>query len=693
MPKYPHLFSPIQIAKHTYKNRILCAPMLFGFYALEKEAAERVYKIVEDRAKGGCAEVVVGETPVNCSDAPDVLFPGNEVDYTQRTGPGFEAYKGYADVIKKHDAIALIELFHAGHAKNPLPFGDRTNPWGPMGFIREMAEGPMMGGVTVEAFDTEKMKKVRDDFVTCSEFMKAAGFDGICIHGGHGFLFTQFLSPSSNRRTDEYGGNLEKRGRFPREILGDIRKHMGTDFIIELRINGADLVEGGTTNEETAEFCSTLDGLVDIIHVSSGFKSKGYATREFSSMYHPHGVNVDFAAHVKKKTTIPVTVVGGINSPEFAERVIAEGKVDFVSLGRQLIADPEFANKAKNGRGEEIRRCVRCYHCYPGMPEIPGDNRRVVFTPPVTLSKLLSGVEYCTINPRANNEVLLDNMPEPQGSRSVLVVGGGPGGMQAAITAFDRGHKVTLVEKDSSLGGVLHFTDTDVHKVDLKNFKDLLVREVGRRSIKVLLNTEATPEVVTDMKPDVVILSIGASPALPPIPGIDKAIHALEVYKSDCKVGKKVIMLGGGLSGCETALHLADKGHEVTIVEMQDRLAPEATGMGLTATIREIEKRNNIVVRTGMKCIECIEITPQGVKAENAAGVMEVIQGDTLVHSLGMDAKRAETERLRAAAGKATVFEIGDCVRGAKVFEAVSEGFMAAMKVLAVSTSERLETT
>jgi pyruvate/2-oxoglutarate dehydrogenase complex dihydrolipoamide dehydrogenase (E3) component len=251
--------------------------------------------------------------------------------------------------------------------------------------------------------------------------------------------------------------------------------------------------------------------------------------------------------------------------------------------------------------------------------------------------------------------------------------------MQAAITAFDRGHKVTLVEKDSSLGGVLHFTDNDVHKVDLKNFKDLLVREVGRRKIKVQLNTEATPEFVTKFKPDAVILAIGASPALPPIPGIGTAVHALEVYKSGSKVGKKVVMVGGGLSGCETALNLAAKGHEVTIVEMLERLAPEATGTVLTATMHEIEKRKNIVVKTGMKCVE---ITPQTVKVEDAAGKVEVIQGDTIVHSLGMNARRAETERLRAAAGKATVFEAGDCVRGAKVFEAISEGCMAAMKVI-----------
>jgi 2,4-dienoyl-CoA reductase-like NADH-dependent reductase (Old Yellow Enzyme family)/NADPH-dependent 2,4-dienoyl-CoA reductase/sulfur reductase-like enzyme len=672
MQKFPHLFTPIKIAGHTYKNRLLCAPMLFGWYALDKGSDERVYKIVEDRAKGGIAEVVVGETPVNSSDAPDMLFSGMEVDYTQRKGRGFEAYKRYADVIKKHDAIALIEIFHAGHAKNPLPFGEKANPWGPMGFVRP-------DGVTVEAFDAKKMQKVRDDFVTCSQFMQAAGFDGVLIHGGHGFLFTQFLSPSSNQRTDEYGGSLANRGRFPREILGDIKKNLGPGFIVEMRINGADLVEGGTTNEQTAEFCSTLNGLVDIIHISSGFKSKGYETREFSSHYDPHGINVERAANVKKKTTIPVTVVGGINSPEFAEKIIAEGKVDFVSLGRQLIADPEFPNKAKSGRAEEIRRCLRCYHCY-GATAFPFGNPRNAGAPPPmpTPAGMLDGVEHCTINPRANKEVLLDTISKPKGSRKVLVVGGGPGGMQAAITACDRGHKVTLVEKDSSLGGVLHFTDTDTLKVDLKNFKDLLVREVGRRKIDIRLNTEAIPELISKFKPDVVILAIGASPAKPAVPGINTVLNSLDVYKPTCKVGKKVIMVGGGLAGCETALQLADKGHQVIIVEMLDQLASEVGNMALAAILDQVTRRKNITVRTGAKCVE---IQPDGVKIETASGEKETIPGDTVVCSLGMSAKRNEVENLRTAAGQAAIFEVGDCVRGAKVFEAVSEGFMAAMKI------------
>jgi NADPH-dependent 2,4-dienoyl-CoA reductase/sulfur reductase-like enzyme len=534
-------------------------------------------------------------------------------------------------------------------------------------------------GVIVDAFDAEKMQKVRRDFANCADFMKAAGFDGILIHGAHGYLFTQFLNPSINQRTDEYGGSIENRGRFPREILKSIRENVGPNFIIEFRTNGADMVEGGTTNEEVAEFCSTLDGLADIIHISVGFHRDSYRTHTFSSHYEPHGLNVERAANIKKRTSIPVTVVGGINNPEFAERIIAEGKVDFVSLGRQLIADPEFANKARSGREDEIRRCLRCYHCYPSSSSTPPKAvSRTRSTPATRLSMALDGVENCTINPRANMEVEIDNMPAPQGSRKVLVVGGGPAGMQAAITAFDRGHKVTMLEKADSLGGVLRVIQTDVLKADLKNFKDFLVREVSRRDIRVLLNTEATPEFISEFKPDAVILAIGASPHKPAIPGLHMAFHVLDVYGIDGKLGKKVIMVGGGLAGCETALYLADKGHEVTVVEMLSSLASGIGEMAQAATIHEMDKRN-IVVKKGMKCVE---ITAQGVKIENTSGQVEVIEGDAVVYSLGMEAKRAETELLRASSGEAIVFEVGDCIRGANVFEAVNEGFMAAMKVV-----------
>ena len=670
MNKYEHLFEPKKIAGYTFKNRVLCAPMVFGFVCLQPNA-EQIYRITEDKARGGAAEVVIGEMPVNLVDAAiaDHEFV-KEVDFEKRSGPGFDAFRRYADIIKKFDCIASIEIFHAGQNRGVMGARwtkPKTNSWGPVAFVHP-------NGVIVEAFDEPRMKKVCQDFATCTDFMKTAGFDGVLIHGAHGYVFTQFLSPLTNLRTDEYGGSIENRGRFPRAILKSIREAAGKDFIVELRIDGSENVPGGQSPDDTADFCNTLDGLVDIIHVSGGRHQASYQTHTFSSHYDIHGVNVEDAAYIKKKTHIPVTVVGGINSPEYAEQIIAEGKVDFVSLGRQLIADPDFVNKAREGRESEIRRCLRCYHCYgawPGPRVVPGLNLE---------KELVNNYGWkCSINPVASNELQVDAMPRPKGSRKVLVAGGGPAGMQAAITAFDRGHKVTLAEKGSSLGGILNFTDNDPIKADLRNFKDLLIREVGRRDIKVLLNSETSPRFIEQFKPDALILAIGASPCKPQIQGIDTAIHALEAYKEGINLGHTVIMVGGGLAGCETAICLADRGHEVILIELLDRLASETKAMQCDAIIDQVSKRKNIKARTGLKCVE---IAPAFVKVQDSSGKIEVIPGDAVVYSLGMNAKRPEAESLRAAAGKADVYEAGDCLSAAHVYEAITEGFAAAMKII-----------
>jgi 2,4-dienoyl-CoA reductase-like NADH-dependent reductase (Old Yellow Enzyme family)/thioredoxin reductase len=670
MNKFEHLFEPKKIAGYTFKNRALCAPMVFGFVCLQ-ENAEQIYRITEDKARGGVAEVVIGEMPVNLVDAAiaDHQFV-KDVDFERRSGPGFDAFRRYADIIKKYDCIASIEIFHAGQNRGVMGARwakPKTNSWGPVAFVHP-------NGVIVEAFDESRMKKVCRDFATCTDFMKTAGFDGVLIHGAHGYVFTQFLSPLINLRTDKYGGSIENRGRFPRAILKSIREAAGKDFIVELRIDGSENVPGGQSPDDTADFCNTLEGLVDIVHISGGRHLASYQTHTFSSHYDIHGVNVADAAYIKKKIRIPVTVVGGINSPEYAEQIIAEGKVDFVSLGRQLIADPDFVNKAREGRESEIRRCLRCYHCYgawPGPRVIQGLNLE---------RELVNNYGWkCSINPVASNELQVDAMPKPQGPRKVLVAGGGPGGMQAAITAFDRGHNVILVDKGSSLGGTLNFTDNDPIKADLRNFKDLLIREVGKRNIKVLLNTEISPGYVKEFKPDALVLAIGASPCMPPIPGIETAFHALEAYKDGLSLGHTVIMVGGGLAGCETAIYLADRGHEIVLIELLDRLASETKAMQWDATFDQVNRRKNIKARTGLKCIE---IAPNQVKVTDSSGKIEAIAGDAVVYSLGMDARRREVEAIRASAGNSLIFEVGDCLGAGHVYEAVTEGFSAAMKII-----------
>jgi NADPH-dependent 2,4-dienoyl-CoA reductase/sulfur reductase-like enzyme len=382
-------------------------------------------------------------------------------------------------------------------------------------------------------------------------------------------------------------------------------------------------------------------------------------------MFADHGCNVELSATVKKYTSLPVGVVGGINSPEMAEKIIAEGKADFIVLARQAIADPDFPNKAFKGQEAEIRRCIRCYTCMPGSPHVYKD---------ISANKFKSGT--CTINPKANPPVLLKDIPAPKGSRNVLIAGGGAAGMQAAITAAERGHKVTLAEKSSKLGGILNFSDNDVFKTDLRNFKDLLVHEVHSHRIDVRLNTEVTPAFIKTLKPDAVILALGSSVLTPAIPGIQNALHALEVFKASTKIGKSVVMVGGGLVGCETGLHLAKTGHSVTVIDMLERLANESFGMYREALLLEMEKYHV----TGRPGTRCLEISPTGIRVEDKNGTKSIIEADSVVYALGM--KSNSTAELRAAAEGIPVYEIGDCVRAAKVVEAIGEGYLAAMKIM-----------
>ena len=659
MDKFPNLFQTLKINKYTYKNRIVSAPMVFGAVFQFEEAAARAYRKIEAAAKGGAAAVIVGETSVNYTDAERIPF--RPIDYARYSGPDFEGFKKYADLIKKHGSVALVELFHAGGEKDPLP--GQPNPRGPSGYRRK-------NGVVVEEMNREMMDKACEDFATAAAFMKTAGFNGILTHSGHGWLFSQFLSPLFNKRTDNYGGNLENRARFLIEIFQSIRKLVGPDFIIEARINGRDGVTGGIEADDVGRFCCMIENIVDSVHISAGLYNNPVVTNQFSSMFAEHGCNTGLSAIVKKHTKLPVGVVGGINAPELAETIIAEGQADFVVLARQMIADPELPNKASSGRETEIRSCLRCYTCFPGSPEAGYDTALDDGTP------LMLKVGSCTINPKANYPVALDEIPEPNGKRNVLIIGGGVAGMQAAITAVDRGHKVTLAEKNTKLGGILSLFDTDVDKKDLMRFKDLLIRETLLRKVVIKLNTEVTPGFIRDMNPDTVIFALGSSPIKPAIPGIENAIRALDVYDASKYIGKNVVMIGGGLVGCETALHLAKTGHRVVIIELLKRLANESFGMYREALMLEMEKLGII----GKIKTRCYEITTKGVCVANDSDAREFIGADTIVYALGM--KPNSTAVLRDAAGKLQILEAGDCIKPAKVGDAVKGGFVAAMSIL-----------
>ena len=663
MQPFPHLFAPLKINdRYTMKNRITCAPMAFALIACDPEAAEKSFRKLEAPARGGDAMVSVGELDVNFVDAVRIPLP--PVDFTAKDGYVVQQVGEYARRIRANGAIALCELCHPGAEK--MPFDEHQEAIGPNDEVRP-------NGVHVRAMTEDDMARVASDFVTAAQFVKTCGFDGVVIHGGHGFIFTQFLSATYNKRADAYGGTLENRARFPIQILKAIRAALGPDFIIELRLSGDDGWRDdrhGVTPEETGQFAHMLEGVVDLIQISAGIYYDAINTHQFSSMFVPHGCNAAISAVVKQYTSLPVGVVGGINSPELMEEILAGGQADYIALGRQSLADPELANKAAAGQADRIRRCLRCFKCFPGSPEEGYTDL------PFTSNELARHVGACTVNPLANLPFDPLTLPPAVEKKRVLVVGGGVAGMQAAITAFDRGHDVVLAERSDRLGGLLFFTDTDPDKPDLRAFRDLLIGEVGRRGIDVRLQTAVTPENLRDFAPEALIIATGSLPTAPPIPGIEHAVQALELHRG-ASAGRRVVMVGGGLVGVEEGLALAMTGHTVTVVEMLPRAANEVYGMYREALMREL-KLSGVTL---MENTRCLEIGKDFVRVAGADGAEMTLAADTVVYALGL--APAPYQALLDAAGDIPYEIIGDAVHPGKVDQATRGGYLAGVRIAA----------
>lgn len=652
MSKFKHLFSPMQVGTHTYKNRIIAAPIYCGTFINVPNLDYVMKHAMKARADGGAAQVTLGETAVNFRGASREPLP--PIDYTDYQDPTMAKLKELTAYIKDRGAKCLIELSHCGESVESIPgveFG-----MGPMGYTRK-------DGMVIYAMDENMMHEVIDDFITAAKFMREAGMDGVMIHCGHGWLLHQFLSPRTNHRTDSFGGSLANRARFPLMLLKAVREAMGKDFILEIRVSGEECMgEEGMHMDETAAFCKMAQQYVDLIHVSVGTYRNPILSGEFSSLFQPHGLNMDASQAIRAAVDVPVVVVGGINDPAQAEEMIASGKCDFVALARQLTADPDFPKKAEADNEDDINPCLRCFKCFPGPLE--GID--------ITQMHLIYG---CTVNPAefCYDFDLLNS--KPGAPKKVLVVGGGVAGMTAAITACDRGHQVTLMDDREKLGGILFFTDTDYYKKDLNRFKNVLAGRVQKRPIHVILNHKVTAEEIREGNYDHIILAVGASPVTPPVQGIQLAHQALKFYKGQKPEGKHVIMVGGGLVGCETAIDMARQGYQVDIIEMGDRVAPDSYPMHRLGLLHEMEG-----LVTYHCSLKCLKIREHSVICENADREQVKLTGDSVFYALGMRANEDTVAELSAAA-EVPVSVVGDCRKAAKVYEAGRQGWEAAMRL------------
>ena len=633
---YPNLFQPITIGGRTLKNRIMSAPNML-FQVVNGRPTDYYVGYLEHKAKGGAGIVNLGEVPV--------IRGGNHTPFIELIPENLNIFGEIADAIKEHGALASIELTHCGR---------KGRPW-----INKQLKGPNTeiteNGIFCEAMTEKDMDEVVTAFANAAEYAVSAGFDMALIHAGHSWLLEQFLSPLVNKRTDEYGGSLENRMRFPLRVLKAIRDRVGNKLIVALRISGSERAEGGFTPADMAEFLSRAEEYVDMAEVST--ENWNYC---MPSTYIPWASNREFVREIKQsgKVKFPLYLVGSIVSPEMAEEIIASGDADGISFSRALIADPAMPNKAKAGRIDEITPCLRCMRC------TDGDNKTRFFR--------------CSVNPTTGHETrvgFMEDIPEAKIKKNVLVIGGGPGGVEAAVTAARRGHTVTLLEKNEELGGTIRYAKNDALKPDLKRYLQYIQKLPSLYpNITVKLGTEATPELVGSFKADHIIVATGGEPISPTfLEGWEKAKDILDAYFHADSVGEEVVIIGGGLSGVEAAAHLGALGKKVTVLEKYTCLADVGTSYGWGVKLA--------VDQYGVKLVEqadVLEITDEGVRY--AMGGKEILKkADSVFYAIGM---KSNNQLFYEVADKAPYVDIiGDAAQTARIGEAVVSGFYAAMDI------------
>ena len=654
--KYPHMFTPMTIRGVTFKNRVIAAPITTNRIVDHGYPTAEGIDVFETKARGGFAVVTLTEAFVN--DAYALRHEhGLNVYERHMTTFNMESIMVLTEAIRAHGAIASVQLNHTGAMNHPDTIKGGMNPIGPSAFLRD-------DGIQVEEMTLEQIEQTIEDFAETAWTCKALGFQMVNLHGAHGWLLNQFISPRFNHRTDEFGGSMENRARFPIMVCDRIRERCGEDFLIEYRMSGSERVEGGQTLEDGISFAKLIQDHVDLIHVTSGYYQDHVNTKAFSSMFDKHGCNLDLAEAIRKQVHVPVVAVGGFNAPDQIEEAICSGKCDFVALGRQQFADPDFVNKTLMGREDTIAPCLRC-SCFNPLP--PDPEKRPI-----------PQLWHCAVNPWGQRELRWRNAPRPKASRKVLVIGGGVSGMYAAITAAERGHDVTLMEKEDKLGGLLWFTEVDTDKESLLRFRDCLAARCRYAGVNVKLNSECTRETLEEMLPDAVICAVGSHPFVPPVPGVEYAEHAIEAYRNINKLrDKKVVIIGGGAIGCESGYFFASEcGAKVQILEMRDEMAKDSLPSQKEALLPRMKRAGMI-----MNCsVNVTEITQSGVRYIDKDGAEQFAEADLIYYCCG---NRSNTETVRTLEGVVPWFVVtGDAVQARTVKQAAYEGFCAAMDII-----------
>lgn len=642
--KFRKVLEPGKIGNLELKNRFVMAPMVTNYCDHEGKVTERFKAYHEARAKGGVGMIIIEATYVTPSGRG---FP-NEVGISDDSY--IKGLKELTDVVHKHGAKIATQLYHGGRQTHAAVTG-RT----------PVAPSPIACPVCQEVPDELTISEIEEivkAFGEGARRAKEAGFDAVELHGAHGYLLNQFLSPYSNKRTDKYGGSFENRMRMPLEVLKEVRKKVGKDFPVIYRLTSEEFVEGGLTLEDTKHFSKKLvENGIDAINISGGVYESAAMIIQPAAV--PQGLFVENAAAIRKAidAEVPIMVVGRIKEPEMAEKILEEGKADFITMGRGLLADPEYVNKIAKNDLEGIRRCIAC-------------NQGCI-------DRLFMNLDIgCLVNATVGNELDYDT-EKAAVRKKVVVAGSGPAGLEAARVAALRGHDVTIYEKEDKIGGQLNIATAPPHKDEVSDLIKFLTEAIRRLKVKVVLNKEADVETIKAEKADAVIIATGSVPVTPNIAGVERkeVVNAHDVLKNKAQVGQNVVIVGGGSVGCETAEYLVTKGKTVTIVDMLDDVMQDS-GAAVKALMLMRLAASNVTI---MRKSKVIQIKDNCVLVQTENGNQCVINMETVVIAVGARSSNNLSDKLKGAKIPHSV--IGDCVKPRKIYEAIQEAYRAAYDI------------
>ncbi|NPV70197.1 MAG: FAD-dependent oxidoreductase [Firmicutes bacterium] len=662
---YPNLFSEFTVGSFSARNRVVMAPMATNFATPDGGTSERLIQYYEARARGGTGTIIVENTNV---DYPQGANGAVQLRLDEdRFIPGLSTL---VERLHMYGARVVLQINHAGAStRKELACG-----------LQPVAPSPIpasRGGEVPREITGAEMDAIVERFAQAAYRAKRAGFDSVEIHGGHSYLLAQFMSPLTNTRTDQYGGSLENRMRFPLAVVRAVRRAVGDGYTLFLRFSADEFVEGGRTAEEAVPIAIMFrDAGVDILHVSAG---NGYSLpKQIEPMPYEEGWRVYLAAEIRKATGMPVITVGTIRNPEFADLVIREGSADLVAMGRGLIADPEWCNKAASGRQSDICPCISCNVGCAGS-RIFGD---------VPLK--------CAVNPLAGREWLFRDAAGGAAGASVsakrvVVVGGGPAGLTAAIYARKAGHDVTLLEQAESTGGQLNLAAVPPGKSKIGWFTAYLNRSAEKAGVAIRCGARVTANTLVDLGADAVVVATGSRPACPPVPGLASALsrsvvtaHEVLAGKVDVS-GRRVVVCGGGLVGCETALYLAGMRNVVSVVEMLPEIGREVDPIYKEELLNKLEdlgvtffpSRKIVTVQDGHLRVEPCD--RQAAPEEIPFDLAVLALGAVPAHELYYEIQGLFPVVVRA----------GDCDRPGKIIDAVWQGFVAARSVTEAFLSQK----